>query len=372
MDNKIREVEDKVIGIEFKVFGLLFLFGGIALAVAYLFLNIITASQKFHQFQQGLGVSFTAAAVIGAVAYWFIALTVIGITRTVFAFFRDPVSVVLSPPEQKAVEFMLKERDSLSDLLQRDLSFSQPQFLDMAVIAFFKTHEALVNRDIDVAAAFIGTEVYHRLELRINRLNYQHQLFSIENLKVKKAEIHHYFHTADQGGADHIIARIEASAVINIVSEPDRAVVEGRAGQREFVEYYLFTRSDRTVTPYRPTEYVSRHCNNCGAPLDLEKLGECSFCGSKTTESTLVAAGPAESWTLLKPAERRKSADAFRKKCPNCGAELPYGNIKKCAHCGSVLVSGKFTWTLQDIMDRCFIIPDQPFKPTFDYQFLPH
>jgi len=367
----LRNAEQKIVRIEFKVFFWLFVLAAMAVVITYLVLRFATQSPRLNELHQFVGLSFKLVAIIGTVGYWFAALVIVGLTRTVFMFFRDPVSAVLSPPEQKMVEFMLKERQSISDLAQRDLSFSKLQFLDMAEIAFFKVHEALVNRDIDIVSAFISPDIYQRLYDRIEKLLRSKQLFLIENLKVNKAEIYHYCHTDDNGGTDHVIAKIEASAVFQISDEQDRMNTRGARAPRKFTEYYLFARSDRTNTPYRKTEYVSRHCQNCGAPLDLEKLGECGFCGSKSPESALVSEGSSQGWSLLRPGDERKSRSIFKEYCPNCGAELPSGNIKKCAHCGSMMVSGKFTWILENIMDRCFIIPEQPFRPTFDYDFFP-
>jgi DNA-directed RNA polymerase subunit RPC12/RpoP len=79
---------------------------------------------------------------------------------------------------------------------------------------------------------------------------------------------------------DSITVRLWATGKDYTIRDADGAVVGGEARQeRKFSEYWTFIRRSETRGPARSDE----NCPSCGAGLQIEMAGTCSYCGSKIT-----------------------------------------------------------------------------------------
>ncbi len=80
---------------------------------------------------------------------------------------------------------------------------------------------------------------------------------------------------------EHITVRIDATAVDYEVDERDGRIVFGDRQPRPFTEYWTFQRTAGTSTPDKGL--LDHTCPNCGAPAELNQVGECAYCRAAIT-----------------------------------------------------------------------------------------
>ena len=237
----------------------------------------------------------------------------------------------------------------LAELKKRDPGFSQQRFEDMASTAFFKVQEAWSKKDMAIARAFVSPALLQRFSTqidefkRLNRTNHMEQL-TIGSLDMVEA--------AHDGGYDYITVRINAAAVDYTVDDKSGGIVSGSKQISAFTEYWTFLRSDAIRTEADKELIVSTHCPNCGAPISLNAVGKCDYCGSEVTSGRF-------SWVLSEITQAsawRPRAQAVRPaqisplagqryvlglvQCPNCGAnvqDVAGITTERCWRCGGTV-----------------------------------
>jgi len=237
----------------------------------------------------------------------------------------------------------------IAELKNRDPNFSEQQFEDLASTAFSKIQTAWSKRDMSIAQAFVSPTLLQRFQAQLNQLKSQGKINKIENLAVGKVEI---VEAVQDGGFDYITVRIDASASDYYVDEKSGKILSGTKELKPFTEFWTFLRSGEVKTPAGKPELVSRHCPNCGAPMQVNAIGKCEYCGSELSSGHF-------SWVLSEISQAsvfRPRAQAVRPQnisplagnryvlglvqCPNCGAnvqDIAGITTERCWRCGGVV-----------------------------------
>lgn len=244
--------------------------------------------------------------------------------------------------------------EGLADLKARDPNFSEKQFEDLASTAFFKIQEAWSKRDMSLARAFTSPSLYARFQSQIDGFKSADKINKIDNLAVGSVEVVEAVH---DGGLDYVTVRINASAADYMVDQKTGKLISGSQSSQPFTEYWTFLRADQVKTKAGGSEIVSQHCPNCGAPLQVNALGKCDYCGSEVTSGAF-------SWVLSEITQasvwRPRAASAPRPqnvsplageryvlglvKCPKCGAnvqDILGVTNEKCWRCGATVTTEK-------------------------------
>lgn len=252
------------------------------------------------------------------------------------------------PPPPATVDPQLLGRQ-IADLKARDPEFSEQAFEDMASTAFFKIQEAWASRNMPAARSFLSPTVFQRFETQIAELERNRQTNKMENLVIGSLEL---VETVHDGGFDYVTVRINAAAADYTVDDDSGRIVSGSREVRPFTEYWTFLRSDQVKTQVG-REIVSQSCPNCGAPIKLNAVGKCEYCGSDVTSGQF-------SWVLCEITQegvwRPRASSAARPdnvsplaagryvlglvQCPQCGAavqDLAGVTTERCWRCGAVV-----------------------------------
>lgn len=238
----------------------------------------------------------------------------------------------------------------LADLKARDPNFSEQSFEDMASAAFFKIQEAWAGRDMSIARAHASPSLLQRFEAQIRELKGMGRTNKVEQATIGALDIVEAFH---DGGYDYVTVKIDAAAADYTVEDSSGQVVAGSREVRHFVEYWTFLRSDQVKTPEGKQEVDSAHCPNCGAPVSINAVGKCEYCGSDVTSGkfswVLSEITQASVWrprASAVPRPPRISPLAGERyvlglvQCPNCGANVQdvYGiTTERCWRCGGTV-----------------------------------
>ena len=80
---------------------------------------------------------------------------------------------------------------------------------------------------------------------------------------------------------DNITCRITATCADYEVDERTGKVIFGERRPTRFTEYWTFQRSVGVQTTGR--SILDKVCPNCGAPLEINQIGECRYCDAAVT-----------------------------------------------------------------------------------------
>jgi predicted lipid-binding transport protein (Tim44 family) len=178
-----------------------------------------------------------------------------------------------------------------------DPAFDRTEFLGRVRHAFFTLQESWQARDLTRARPFMGRGIYLGWLTQVRQMKALHKVNRMENLAVTDIG---FAAAAHRGRYDHITVAIDATAVDYEVDERDGKIIFGDRGQRPFTEYWTFERTAGTTTPAKGL--LDQTCPNCGAPAELNEVGECAYCRAAITSGrfdwVLARIDQADQWSV--------------------------------------------------------------------------
>ncbi len=241
----------------------------------------------------------------------------------------------------------------LEELKKKDPNFSKQQFEDLASTAFFKIQDAWSRREMSLAQAFVSPSLLGRFSAQLDGFKREGKINKIDKLAVGSVEIAEIAH---DGGNDYVTVQIKASAADYVIDERTKQIVSGSTNVTPFTEYWTFLRSDAVKTSAGSAELVSKHCPNCGAPMNVNAVGKCEYCGSELTSGAfswvLSEITQASVWKPRAVAKRPENVSPLAGeryvlglvKCPQCGAnvqDIAGITNEKCWRCGATVTTEK-------------------------------
>jgi predicted lipid-binding transport protein (Tim44 family) len=172
----------------------------------------------------------------------------------------------------------LDPEPGLEAIQAADPAFDRTEFLGRVRRAFFTLQESWQARDLTAARPFMGRGIYLGWLTQVRQMKALHKVNRMENLAVTDVG---FAAAAHRGRYDHITVAIDATAVDYEVDERDGRVIFGDREQRPFTEYWTFERTAGTTTPEKGL--LDQTCPNCGAPVELNEVGECAYCRAAIT-----------------------------------------------------------------------------------------
>jgi len=263
--------------------------------------------------------------------------------------------VVSQPYIPAAARPVINVGSQLADLKARDPNFSEQQFEDLASTAFFKIQEAWSKRDMSIARAYCSPALFQRFSSQLSGLKDAGKVNKMDNLAVGSVELVEAF---PDGGFDYVTARVNASAADYTIDEKSGKIISGSKESSPFTEYWTFLRSDKVKTKAGAPTLEARQCPNCGAPLAINAVGKCDYCGSDVTSGqynwVLSEISQASVWrprSVAQPARPQNVSPLAGEryvlglvKCPNCGANVQdiAGILNEhCWRCGAEVPTAK-------------------------------
>lgn len=167
----------------------------------------------------------------------------------------------------------------IAGLQERDPAFSTQAFEDFVSTAFFKIQRAWCKRDMSLARAYITDSILRRYTLQLEEYVEDKKYNKLEGLNTKNVEI---IDLRDEGENDVMDVLITASAADYDVDEEGNYL----SGDRSVItwdETWSFIRS-KTVQTQSDKGFNSDTCPCCGAPLSINAVGVCDYCGSTVTK----------------------------------------------------------------------------------------
>ena len=172
----------------------------------------------------------------------------------------------------------LSSEQGLALLKQADPAFDYEGFERRAAQAFMALQQAWQARDLDSARAFMSPGLYFSWSAQVKQLIELHKINRLDGLRIDEMEAVRVIH----GKAfDDLTVRITATCADYEVDERSGRIIFGSRAPSTFSEYWTFQRSVNARTTDKHA--VDKVCPNCGAPLQINEIGECQFCHAAVT-----------------------------------------------------------------------------------------
>lgn len=192
--------------------------------------------------------------VIAAAIYWFTRRTKQDIRVTPAVAPLDAVSTVM---QQRNVQ------QAFNQLRRFDPNFSEIIFVDFCYALYARAHDARGRgaKALDVLSPYLGPPARAAL-LQLNP-----QVQGVEGIIVGAMQIN------SVRGLETPLVQIEVQFDANYTE-----VVNGKSMTYYVVDRWYFERKREVLSP-APEQATALHCPRCGAPLQKDTNGACSFCG---------------------------------------------------------------------------------------------
>ncbi len=172
----------------------------------------------------------------------------------------------------------LSPEEGLALLKGADPAFDDQEFERRAAQAFMALQEAWQGRDLDAARAFMSPGLYLSWSAQVKQLIELHKINRLDGLRIDQMEPVRVIH----GNAfDDLTVRVTATCADYEVDERTGRIIFGSRTPSTFSEYWTFQRSVDAKTTDKHA--IDKVCPNCGAPLQINEIGECRYCHAAVT-----------------------------------------------------------------------------------------
>ncbi len=164
--------------------------------------------------------------------------------------------------------------DGLAAIEAHDPAFEQEAFIETVQRAFFVVQEAWTQRQPDLSRRVMAEGLWQQHRVQIQGYLDAHKRNVLEDLAVGNLTI---VSAHSDERYDTIAVRVRAACADYDVADDSGKVLSGRRRVEEWQEDWTFQRSSHATTK-ADGGTLSSKCPNCGAPLDLDLAGVCSYC----------------------------------------------------------------------------------------------
>ncbi|MBX3223469.1 MAG: Tim44 domain-containing protein [Labilithrix sp.] len=191
---------------------------------------------------------------------------------------RPPI-VGSSAEEQGTDDPTIRDRNlpqAIAALRAKDPSFDVAQFQARVGLVFQQFQPAWSGRNLAPMRPFLSdalftTQQYWVAAYVAQRMRNVTDGARITNLELVKVESDAFY--------DAITVRLFATGLDYTVTDDGRHVSGSRTKQRAYSEYWTLIRGTHRKGPTR----TDLACSNCGAPLAVNMVGQCTYCKVKVT-----------------------------------------------------------------------------------------
>jgi len=160
-----------------------------------------------------------------------------------------------------------------------DPAFESDAFLKRVASGFDALQTAWQARDLDAARGFMSPGLYYAWSAQVDQLKEQHRKNVLEGLRIDGISPVGVVHGAV---FDDVMVRIDATCADYEIDETTGRIAFGDKRPESWTEYWTFQRGVGVATTGKAGT-LEKQCPNCGAPLNVNAVGECTYCKAAVT-----------------------------------------------------------------------------------------
>lgn len=212
-------------------------------------------------------------------------LFLLGMGYMAYVSLRQRVNSAMATDEPAPAQVDIDEMQvqaGLSQIKAADPKFDVEVFLSRAGNTFLTAQKAWSDRDLAAVRPYMGQGAYLSWESQIGSMVKRHERDVMDQVQIKSAVVAR----AVKGPYEHITVRFHATAVDYTINDQTGAVLQGDKQAEGFKEFWTFERSSGTQTLVDGKGVMQQTCPNCGAPINVNAIGECTYCKAAITNGT--------------------------------------------------------------------------------------
>lgn len=169
----------------------------------------------------------------------------------------------------------------LDELKAKDSSFSESKFLDDVSNLYVRMQNCWTDKNLEPVRPQLTPELFAKSDRQLAAYRSSGQTNRIERISVLDTRIV----GCDSDDTNDIITVQLTSRIVDyVVKDSDGSLVRGDRNKELFMTYqWTFLRSLGKKTQAE-SGVDSKHCPNCGAPIDLNRSAVCGYCGATVTD----------------------------------------------------------------------------------------
>lgn len=173
----------------------------------------------------------------------------------------------------------LSADQGFAHIRQTDPEFDPAVFADRAQKAFYQLQQAWQDRNMEEGRLYMSPGLYLSWSSQVTQMLQLHKRNILENLRIASMPVVKVVPGQD---FDEMTVRFDAVCADYEVDESTNKIVFGDRHEKPFTEYWTFQRSAGAKS-LKSGGVVEKQCPNCGAPLNINQVGECTYCGAGVT-----------------------------------------------------------------------------------------
>jgi predicted lipid-binding transport protein (Tim44 family) len=166
----------------------------------------------------------------------------------------------------------------IGTLTAEDPAFDVNAFMQRVQQAFFTLQKAWQDRDLEASRAFMSPGLYLGWSSQVQQLVQLRKKNILEGLRIDDLRLDSIVHGRV---FDDVTVRVTATCADYEVDEQTGQMTFGSREPSFFTEFWTFQRSRGAKTTGRSA--LDKVCPNCGAPLEINQIGECRYCNAAVT-----------------------------------------------------------------------------------------
>jgi predicted lipid-binding transport protein (Tim44 family) len=159
-----------------------------------------------------------------------------------------------------------------------DPQFDEEAFRGRVQQAFMALQQAWQERDLSASRPFMSPGLYLGWSSQVQQLIDLHKKNVLEGLRMDGIDVVKVVHGT---ALDDVTVKVTATCADYEVDEQTGKMIFGSRSRSQFSEYWTFQRSVGVQTTEK--SILDKVCPNCGAPLDINQVGECRYCKAAVT-----------------------------------------------------------------------------------------
>jgi predicted lipid-binding transport protein (Tim44 family) len=159
-----------------------------------------------------------------------------------------------------------------------DPKFEEEAFRGRGQQAFYALQQAWQERDLSASRPFMSPGLYLGWSSQVQQLVDLHKKNVLDGLRLDAIDVVKVVHGT---ALDDVTVRVTATCADYEVDEKTGKMIFGSKSPSQFTEYWTFQRSVGVQTTGR--SILDKVCPNCGAPLEINQVGECRYCKAAVT-----------------------------------------------------------------------------------------
>jgi len=160
-----------------------------------------------------------------------------------------------------------------------DPAFASNEFLKRVATAFDALQTAWQARDLDAARGFMSAGAYYAWSAQVDQLKEEHRKNVLEGLNIDSITPLGVMHGKV---FDDVMVRIDATCAEYEIDDTTGKIIFGDKHPNPFAEYWTFQRGVGVATTGKAGT-LEKQCPNCGAPFNVNAVGECTYCKATIT-----------------------------------------------------------------------------------------